>query len=164
MRDFNRNNRSGGGRNFGKRNFEGGQNQDREMHKAICSRCGKECEVPFRPTSGKPIFCTDCFRENGGPDSRRPERRDFRRPSFDNRNENRDNSQQPNYKDQLESLNIKLDKILKLLTPIAPVKTAAVVTAEKVVPEIKEQKPEETATLPAKKKKASKKASKTKTE
>ena len=25
----------------------------REMHKATCSECGKECEVPFKPTEGK---------------------------------------------------------------------------------------------------------------
>jgi len=33
----------------------------REMHKAICSECGKECEVPFKPTEGKPVFCRECF-------------------------------------------------------------------------------------------------------
>tara|TARA_Y100000310_G_C20675397_1_gene812757 strand:+ start:2482 stop:2715 length:234 start_codon:yes stop_codon:yes gene_type:complete len=33
----------------------------REMHKATCSECGKECEVPFKPTEGRPVFCRDCF-------------------------------------------------------------------------------------------------------
>ncbi|MBU2522919.1 MAG: DNA-directed RNA polymerase [Nanoarchaeota archaeon] len=33
----------------------------REMHKATCSECKKECEVPFKPTEGKPVFCRDCF-------------------------------------------------------------------------------------------------------
>jgi CxxC-x17-CxxC domain-containing protein len=33
----------------------------REMHKAVCSECGKECEVPFKPTEGKPVFCRECF-------------------------------------------------------------------------------------------------------
>ena len=32
-----------------------------EKHKAICSECKKECEVPFKPTPGKPVFCQDCF-------------------------------------------------------------------------------------------------------
>lgn len=46
------------------------------LHKAICDNCGKECEVPFRPTSGKPIFCSSCFEnQRGGSDSRRPEDR-----------------------------------------------------------------------------------------
>ena len=33
----------------------------RKMHKAVCSECGKECEVPFKPTEGKPVFCRECF-------------------------------------------------------------------------------------------------------
>ena len=33
----------------------------REMHKAVCSECKKECEVPFKPTEGKPVFCKECF-------------------------------------------------------------------------------------------------------
>jgi CxxC-x17-CxxC domain-containing protein len=49
MGDFNR----GGGfrRNFG----------PREMHKAVCSDCGQECEVPFKPADGKPVYCRDCY-------------------------------------------------------------------------------------------------------
>ncbi len=33
----------------------------REMHKATCSDCGEECEVPFKPTEGKPVYCRECF-------------------------------------------------------------------------------------------------------
>ena len=33
----------------------------REMHKATCSKCGKECEVPFKPLEGKPVYCRDCY-------------------------------------------------------------------------------------------------------
>ncbi len=50
---FNNKGRFGGNRRFG--------NRDRKMHKAICSECKKECEVPFKPTEGKPVFCNDCF-------------------------------------------------------------------------------------------------------
>ena len=35
----------------------------RELHKAICTECGKECEVPFKPTPGKPVYCRDCYRK-----------------------------------------------------------------------------------------------------
>jgi CxxC-x17-CxxC domain-containing protein len=31
-----------------------------ETH-AVCSQCGKETTVPFRPTGGRPIFCRECF-------------------------------------------------------------------------------------------------------
>lgn len=35
--------------------------EPREMHKAVCSECGKECEVPFKPVEGKPVFCRECY-------------------------------------------------------------------------------------------------------
>ncbi|HLC67074.1 MAG TPA: CxxC-x17-CxxC domain-containing protein [Candidatus Nanoarchaeia archaeon] len=35
----------------------------REMHKATCSECGNECEVPFKPTEGRAVFCRDCYRK-----------------------------------------------------------------------------------------------------
>lgn len=37
-------------------------NGPREMFSATCSSCGKEARVPFRPTNGKPVYCSDCFR------------------------------------------------------------------------------------------------------
>jgi CxxC-x17-CxxC domain-containing protein len=39
----------------------GGSRGPREMFTATCSSCGKEAQVPFRPTSGKPVYCSDCF-------------------------------------------------------------------------------------------------------
>ena len=43
-------------------NFNRGQRDGpREMHKAICSKCGKECTVPFEPKEGKPVYCRECF-------------------------------------------------------------------------------------------------------
>jgi CxxC-x17-CxxC domain-containing protein len=29
----------------------------------VCSQCGKETTVPFRPTQGRPVLCRECFRE-----------------------------------------------------------------------------------------------------
>ena len=39
----------------------------REMHKAVCSECKKECEVPFKPTEGKPVFCKECYAKKPKP-------------------------------------------------------------------------------------------------
>jgi CxxC-x17-CxxC domain-containing protein len=39
------------------------ENDSREMHKTTCSDCGKECEVPFKPTEGKPVHCKECYAE-----------------------------------------------------------------------------------------------------
>jgi len=38
----------------------------REMHSAVCSSCGKQTEVPFQPTPGKPVYCRECFQEQRG--------------------------------------------------------------------------------------------------
>ncbi len=32
-----------------------------EKHKTICSICGKEAEVPFEPSRGRPVYCSNCF-------------------------------------------------------------------------------------------------------
>ncbi|MBO5973987.1 MAG: hypothetical protein J6Q16_04775 [Clostridia bacterium] len=28
---------------------------------AVCPECGKECKVPFNPTEGKAVYCSECF-------------------------------------------------------------------------------------------------------
>ncbi len=43
-----------------------------EFHRAICSRCKKECEVPFKPSSSKPVLCSDCFKKKQAPQSSQP--------------------------------------------------------------------------------------------
>jgi CxxC-x17-CxxC domain-containing protein len=57
---------SGGGYSSGGGGYSsGGGGYDRaprEMFSATCSSCGKEAQVPFRPTSGKPVYCSDCFK------------------------------------------------------------------------------------------------------
>ncbi|MDP7179996.1 MAG: DNA-directed RNA polymerase [Candidatus Woesearchaeota archaeon] len=59
MGDFNRDGGDGG--------FGGGKGGagfgPREMHKANCSECGQDCEVPFKPTEGKPVYCRECYRK-----------------------------------------------------------------------------------------------------
>ena len=38
----------------------------REMHSVTCSQCGKPAEVPFVPSSDKPVYCSDCFEAHRG--------------------------------------------------------------------------------------------------
>ena len=40
---------------------------ERKMHKATCADCGNECEVPFKPTEGRPVYCRDCFQKHKKP-------------------------------------------------------------------------------------------------
>ncbi|WP_081477319.1 CxxC-x17-CxxC domain-containing protein [Methanocella arvoryzae] len=39
----------------------------REMHKAVCADCKKECEVPFAPSGDRPVYCQDCFPKHRKP-------------------------------------------------------------------------------------------------
>ncbi|HWH36341.1 MAG TPA: zinc-ribbon domain containing protein [Candidatus Limnocylindrales bacterium] len=60
-----RNATGGGGGGYGGGGYDTGgyrERAPREMHEATCSSCGKVAQVPFRPTSGKPVYCDDCFR------------------------------------------------------------------------------------------------------
>lgn len=110
MGNFDRGNRGSSGRSFGRRDSGGGRSFDRPttMYKVTCSECGKEAEVPFRPTGDRPVYCRDCFTKQGGRDGRGS------RPSF-KRDEGR--RETPNNSAQLDAINSKLDQLIKLLTP-----------------------------------------------
>ncbi|CQR70206.1 hypothetical protein SOV_37450 [Sporomusa ovata DSM 2662] len=44
--------------------FGGGRNsnfQQREMHDVTCAACGCQTQVPFRPSSDRPVYCRECF-------------------------------------------------------------------------------------------------------
>jgi CxxC-x17-CxxC domain-containing protein len=42
--------------------------QERTLYEAICADCHKVCEVPFRPTETRPVYCKECWakRKAGG--------------------------------------------------------------------------------------------------
>ncbi|MBF0494054.1 MAG: hypothetical protein HQL28_02845 [Candidatus Omnitrophica bacterium] len=42
--------------------------RSKQYYKAVCADCKKECEVPFKPSGDRPVYCKDCFskRKNGG--------------------------------------------------------------------------------------------------
>ncbi|MCD4784812.1 MAG: zinc-ribbon domain containing protein [Candidatus Eremiobacteraeota bacterium] len=33
----------------------------RKLYTVTCAECNCETQVPFEPTSGKPVYCRDCF-------------------------------------------------------------------------------------------------------
>src|SRR3989344_303700 len=115
-RDRRSNDRFGEEKRFGDRRsssseFRRGKNAGfggpREMHEAECSKCGKQCKVPFKPSGGKPVYCTDCFRSNEGSDSR---------GSFAPRGQDSSSSVASGIsQEQFQQLNVKLDKILLVL-------------------------------------------------
>lgn len=38
--------------------------RERQLYDAICSNCGKETQVPFKPSGVKPVYCRECFELN----------------------------------------------------------------------------------------------------
>ena len=54
----------GGGRDRYGGGAGGAGGADRQMHKATCSECGKEAEVPFKPQDGRPVYCRDCYQKH----------------------------------------------------------------------------------------------------
>jgi CxxC-x17-CxxC domain-containing protein len=49
----------------------GGYGGRREMHDAVCAQCGKDTQVPFRPSGDRPVYCSDCFSKRPASPSRR---------------------------------------------------------------------------------------------
>lgn len=125
--DRNNTNRSGGGK------FGGGKpgGQPAEMFKAECSTCHKTCSLPFKPSTDKPVYCSDCFAKKNA-----DREREEGRSSNSGRNENKaprsersprhDRPQaQPNYeltamKRQLETIEARLNRILDIINPPLP--------------------------------------------
>jgi CxxC-x17-CxxC domain-containing protein len=70
--------------------------EDRQMHGAVCAKCGNDCQVPFKPTIGKPVFCNECFKLGGN-----------------------DNNGSGEMVAQIKLLNAKIDKLLTILDPNA---------------------------------------------
>ena len=53
---------SGGGGGYSSGGGGGYERAPRQMFAAVCSQCGKDTQVPFRPTGARPVYCSDCFR------------------------------------------------------------------------------------------------------
>ena len=147
-----------GGGNRGSGSFGGG---DREMFQTTCSECNKRCEVPFRPTGEKPVYCNECFgnkREGTFEKNDRPERSFKKDNDFAPRSNNTVGNE--DIKRQVEMINTKLDALIKMIqsaprpTAVEPKKESLKTMVEKI---------EKLATKPAPAKKAAPKKVATKT-
>lgn len=80
---------------FGRSNSSGFKRRrdEKMMHQATCDSCGKDCEVPFKPTESKPVYCNDCFKGRGKGSQ----------------------TNQCNCKEELEKIHQKIEKILGLI-------------------------------------------------
>jgi len=66
MAEFKKNNRFSGGdrRPFHKGGGDNRSQGQRELYDAECNSCHKRCQVPFRPNGRKPVYCSDCFKQD----------------------------------------------------------------------------------------------------
>lgn len=102
--------------------YQRSASQDRRMFDAVCDECKNNCQVPFQPSSDKPVYCSNCFGSKGG------------------RSENRNTEESKSrHEEQFALLNQKVDQILNILMPIA----AQVEEAETDIPEEAEVQTEE---------------------
>ncbi|TSC84650.1 MAG: hypothetical protein G01um101413_34 [Parcubacteria group bacterium Gr01-1014_13] len=157
MKNFFKGNKHGGKRGFGDRD----SGRPAMMHKATCSNCSKECQLPFRPNGNRAVFCSTCFEDQKNENPDRAERKSFGKPRFEDKKvfeavcgncgdnclvpfrpfpgkpvfckkcfakddkvvnhivkpDNSSNKNIEQLKSQIEMLNIKLDRILRMLTP-----------------------------------------------
>lgn len=40
--------------------------RDRNFTQAVCAECGQKCEVPFKPSEDRPVYCRECFAKRKG--------------------------------------------------------------------------------------------------
>lgn len=166
MGDFQRGgNRGGGFRGGNGGGFRGGsRGGDRgpvTMHKAVCDECHNNCEVPFRPSGDKPIYCNDCFSGKRGNDDR-GSRRDFSdrgpKKEFNDRpaplfSKAPVASSNDDTKKQLSEMNSKLDRLLTAIEKMSQPKAiqAPVVKQSPVVAKVEVKKVAPIAKVVAKK-------------
>jgi len=41
----------------------GTDQQGRQLYNVKCAKCGKQTQVPFKPTGNRPVYCRDCYME-----------------------------------------------------------------------------------------------------
>lgn len=43
------------------RSGDDGYRAPRQMYQVVCDECGKDTEVPFQPSSYRPVYCRECY-------------------------------------------------------------------------------------------------------
>ena len=138
----------GGGGGFRGRDSGRGGQGDRDrgpvtMHHAVCDQCGKDCEVPFRPSGDKPVYCNACFGakkeggENRGGDNRGGDRYpqksydSYKPPVIMDLGSEVKKGNNDEVKKQLVMLNEKMDKLIKAIE--GGISSKPAVVAKKIV-------------------------------
>ena len=133
----------------GERNARAGGGKP-ELFKTTCSTCRKSCDVPFRPSADKPVYCSACFDMKNKGDARdggarrdtfrketRPVRSEYQKSPRDYQSVSNgatrgmsDNGLE-DMKRQLATIESRLNRILDLLSPPIPNVKAVIVDVKK---------------------------------
>jgi CxxC-x17-CxxC domain-containing protein len=162
MRDFKKRNsfgadrREGGGGGFRKpggfQRTDGRSFERSQMYPAVCGKCNKACEVPFKPNGQRPVYCSDCFgsmKEGGAStggfapkrDFSAP-RRDYDAPAIATPVMKVEDSRINDLRRQMDGINSKLDRLIESVAILSRVRLASGVkeaVEEAVKPTSKEQ-------------------------
>jgi CxxC-x17-CxxC domain-containing protein len=119
-----------------KKDYENRSRREITLYDAVCDQCGKNCQVPFRPSGNKPVYCSDCFEQRGGKEGR-SDRSGSQRRSFDREDQTRlqnntNDAATIKLTEKIGVLNNKLDTIISILSTSE---------AKKIEPEKKVKKP-----------------------
>jgi CxxC-x17-CxxC domain-containing protein len=119
-----------------KKDYENRSRREITLYDAVCDQCGKNCQVPFRPSGNKPVYCSDCFEQRGGKEGR-SDRNGSQRRSFDREDQTRlqnntNDAVTIKLTEKIGVLNNKLDTIISILSTPEP---------KKIEPEKKVKKP-----------------------
>ena len=135
---------SGGRPSFQKKSWGGsGDRGETVMHKAVCDECHKNCEVPFRPSGDKPVYCSDCFGSKRDDGNRAP-RKEFGnrepRKEFTEKTNSFAKPQAPSNDDtkkflidistKLDRLAVAIEKLSQMKPEVTTVKAAPVAKME----------------------------------
>src|SRR3989338_538426 len=87
------------------------------LHQATCAECSRMCEVPFRPTGERPVYCKECFENRGGNTGGESGGNKFPKKDFFARDSARPSLEKSGSSDvvvkQLETMNTKLDRLIR---------------------------------------------------
>jgi|GEM_PF-237422 len=139
-----------GGDRGGRPSFSGRDDRSVSMHRVNCDECSKSCEVPFKPTHGKPVFCDDCFKGKRDEDDRGPRRdSDFGgfKKDFGGDKPSRSEKPRPSMDDEIKrqmvDMNAKIDRLVFAMEKLTGVKNEVSFSDKEaiLVQKKKEQKP-----------------------
>ncbi len=99
------------GKSFNSNSFEKFRGEEKRLFDTECSMCGEDCQVPFKPMAGRPVYCGVCMRKEDKMPMTGPKPMNAFNKSGA---EAPSNSSGPS-KAEFAALNTKIDRILSIL-------------------------------------------------